>query len=250
MLVYDDFVARIDMANGWGVSLQGEATDIEDWEHVFKPPFDPWVEVHGSETVLRSKELDSLSTALDVREHAIALIARLNGIVALSEGARPVSIGSVIEFAPDGSLKRTAFGEGSATCRSKVRGVSSTLGPDAQPLLKQSLAQEWATICDEADYLQDAIIHFGRSDNWFDLYKCIEYIYKVYGDQHEFENSNHETKAEVKRIKNYANSHRHGPRRGPEPSHITLVEARSYLSFVLRQAFDYVRNKHAALGAR
>jgi hypothetical protein len=41
----------------WGAVIRGEARDLEDWISVLKEPFDPWVEIHGNDTVLRSRAL-------------------------------------------------------------------------------------------------------------------------------------------------------------------------------------------------
>lgn len=36
----------------WGAVVQGEPADLECWASMLKPPFDPWVEVHGKDTIL------------------------------------------------------------------------------------------------------------------------------------------------------------------------------------------------------
>jgi hypothetical protein len=73
---------------GWGAALLGEPTDLEDWAYTLQEPFDPWVEIHGAETMLRSASFDELESAIEVRDRAAALIERLNGAVALSQQAR------------------------------------------------------------------------------------------------------------------------------------------------------------------
>ena len=77
---------------GWGAVVLGEPTDLEDWVHTLKEPFNPWVEVHGAETVLRSASFDELASANEVRDCAVALIERLNGVVALSQQVRRTSV--------------------------------------------------------------------------------------------------------------------------------------------------------------
>lgn len=64
---------------GWGAGLLGEPTDLEDWTYTLKEPFDPWVEIHRAEMVLRSASFDELASASEVRDRATALIERLNG---------------------------------------------------------------------------------------------------------------------------------------------------------------------------
>ncbi|HET7021701.1 MAG TPA: hypothetical protein VFI58_13395, partial [Xanthobacteraceae bacterium] len=48
---------------GWGAVVLGEPPDLEDWAQDLKEPFDPWVEMHGTETILRSASLDELGSA-------------------------------------------------------------------------------------------------------------------------------------------------------------------------------------------
>jgi hypothetical protein len=109
--------------------------DLAAWAHVLKS-FDPRVETHGSETVLRSASLDELESVGEVRDRAIAYIDRLNGAMAVSQQSRPVRFGSVIRFEPDGSLHRTHLVE-----RMVFEARSSLLtdpvvhiGPDGQPV--------------------------------------------------------------------------------------------------------------------
>jgi hypothetical protein len=96
---------------GWGAVVQGEPGDLADWARVLKEPFDPWVEVHGNETALRSASLDQLTSATEVRDRSIAQIERLNGAMALSQGSKPLRFGGVIQFTGDGRLHRTIFAE-------------------------------------------------------------------------------------------------------------------------------------------
>jgi hypothetical protein len=170
------------MTMGWGAVLRGDAADIDDWQYVLKKPFDPWVEVHDPDTILRSETLDSLGSAHEVRNHAIGMISRLNGAVALSQGARPVFFGSVVEFTSDGRLHRTMFAEtASLEGRDKMRAFCVVCGPDGQPLPttpQRSEVQGWAAIAEIEGLLEDALIHFGRADDWFDIYKCLGHLEK------------------------------------------------------------------------
>lgn len=105
---------------GWGAVVLGEPVDLEDWVLVLKEPFDPWVEVYGSETVLRSASLDELDSASEVRDRSIAQIERLNGAMAVSQGTKPLRFGGVIQFTAEGHQHRTMFAEavleGRSTC--------------------------------------------------------------------------------------------------------------------------------------
>ena len=105
----------------WGAVIRGEARDLEDWISVLKEPFDPWVEIHGNDTVLRSRAFDELTSAGEVRVHAFAQIQRLNGAMAVSQGAGPVEFDDiVVEFSPDGNRRRLLFGAVTASARSRA----------------------------------------------------------------------------------------------------------------------------------
>ena len=75
------------MTKKWGAVLSGHNSDLQDWQEMLRraaerPEFDPWVKVYGSHTVLRSKSLDDLTSAIEVRDCVVAHIDRLNGAMA------------------------------------------------------------------------------------------------------------------------------------------------------------------------
>ena len=37
-----------------------------------------------------------------------------------------------------------------------------------------SEVQAWATLADDDELLEDALIYFGRATDWFDIYKTLE----------------------------------------------------------------------------
>ena len=90
----------------WGALLQGASEEIADWTEVLKPGFDPWIETHGADTVLRSRVLDGIETASEVHDRAGALIDVLKGAVALSQGAGPLKYAGVAELSSDGKLHK------------------------------------------------------------------------------------------------------------------------------------------------
>ena len=63
---------------GWAAVIQGEPSDLDAWANNLKDPFDPWVERHDVETVLRSNSFEELTSAEEVRSRALAYIDRLN----------------------------------------------------------------------------------------------------------------------------------------------------------------------------
>src|SRR3954469_10398379 len=135
---------------GWGAVLRGEPVDLDDWVYVLKQGFDPWIEAHEGEKVLRSASFDELESASEVRDQAEVMVERLNGAVALSQGARPIEFGEGVEFAPDGRLHRHSFGRGSAAGRGKARATGMAIGPDGQPVAppapQPTEVQNWAAM--------------------------------------------------------------------------------------------------------
>src|ERR1700733_308070 len=138
------------MSKRWGAALHGHDFDLQDWREMLKPPFDPWVEVHGSETVLLSASLDDLTSASEVRDRVVAQIDRLNGVMFVMRQSQPLKFSGVVELAPDGKMHRTVFAEGGAFGRSRVGAIGVAIGPDGKPKPepppKPSEAQTWAAI--------------------------------------------------------------------------------------------------------
>jgi hypothetical protein len=256
---------------GWGAVIRGEPMDLAAWAHVLKEPFDPWVETHNGETVLRSTAFDELESANEVRDRAIGNIDRLNGAMAVSQHSRPVRFEGIIRFEPDGSLHRTAFLE---PVMFEARGFMipppvTVIGPDGQPVPAPPMpsdVQNWFKLADGDDRLADALIYFGRATerfdiytDWFDIYKALEcLIFKFGGERDEHVPSQIDDRekrlsgrvlrflklgwapcAEVKRLRWTANSARHA--RGkydPPEKRMPAREARELMERLLRRALE------------
>jgi len=160
---------------GWGAVVLGEPTDLEDWSNVLKEPFDPWVEMHGIETVLRSASLDELESASEVRDRSLAQIERLNGAMALSQESKPLRFGGVVQFTTDGRLHRTLFAEIFESRDRFFHATVTVIGPDGKPVPpaspQPSDVQRWMAIADDDGLLEDAFIYFGKAVDWFDIYR-------------------------------------------------------------------------------
>lgn len=237
---------------GWGTVVLGEAIDLEDWAHVLKKPFDPWVEIHGGDTVLRSTSFDELQSASEVRDRAMAYIDRLNGAMALSQNSRPVQLAGAIRFAPDGAMHKTVFLEPLLFENPRPvfgRPTMTTIGPDGQPIPppqppapQPSEVQRWARVADNEYWLNDALIYFGRATDWFDIYKTLECLIGKFGAGNEknFLALNWADEDEIKRLKRTANwVARHARRkfkRPPKP--MELPQARRLVGQLLRRALE------------
>jgi hypothetical protein len=224
---------------GWGAALLGEPTDLEDWAYTLNEPFDPWVEIHGAKTVLRSASFDELASASEVRDRATALIERLNGAVALSQQARQLRLGGVIQFAPDGGMHETLFAEGTLKGRGKLRANAIVISPDGKPAPppQPSEVQKWTTLAESDDLLDDALIYFGRAIDWFDIYKALECLIRRFGGESAFLALGWASETEINRLKRTANWARHARRKfSPPPEPTSLKDARALLGLLLRRA--------------
>ena len=150
---------------GLGVVLVGEPVDLNHWTFQLKEAFDPWVEVHDGETILRSASLDELTSAREVRDRATALIERLNGALALSKRTKPLQFGSVVQFASNGGLNRFLSPDAATfeLVGQDVDVIITFTGLDGEP--QPSQAQRWAAIAENDELLDDALIYFGPSEH-------------------------------------------------------------------------------------
>jgi hypothetical protein len=162
---------------GWGAVVQGEPTDLKKWANALKEDFDPWVEIHQGETVLRSKALDKLTSAGEIYDRAPHLIALLNGAIALSRSTRhPILFtGNVVRFAPDGTIHRTLMvGSGQVRLHGESAliihdNLVAVVGPNGKlrcpPPTQPSEVQHWIKLVERDPSLTSAIVHFGKGSN-------------------------------------------------------------------------------------
>jgi hypothetical protein len=260
-------------SDGWGAVIQGEPADLSIWQQTLKHQFDVWVEIHGSETVLRATSFDESESSTEVRDRAIAYINRLNGLMALSHAdSEPVRLQAVIRF-KDGHLHRHLIpGTGKFKARGSMITDTTVIGANGKPVPpsapEPSEVQRWLTIADQEDLLNDALNYFGRvpqspagpeaghagtpameATEWFDIYKALECIEKRFGgDETAFRNfasdRNWTSRSKLELLKRTANWARHARRKfDPPPNPMGFKEARELLGQLLRRALEEAANQ-------
>ena len=122
---------------------------------------------------------------------ATELIDLLNGAVGLSAGTGPVRFGGAAKFTEGGTMHRTLFAESGAfmISGSRVHMITIALGPDGKEIEQPpqpSEAQRWIEVGETDKWLNDALIYFGRSHDWFDAYKTLECLFCWAGSESAF----------------------------------------------------------------
>jgi hypothetical protein len=227
---------------GWGVAVEGASIDLSEWGAALKQPFDPWIEIHGAETILRSAYFDDLTEAADVHARASALIDRLNGAMALWREARPVGAGSVVQF-KNGLMQRAIFVEPATY---EIRGGAGVLTVSATHSAEASKpqptdVQKWDGLAQDDDFLNDALVYYGKAtnSNWFDIYKTLETIEVKFGGQEKFRALGWAPKEDIARLKRTANWARHAKKKFPPPTDpMDFETARALLALLLRRALS------------
>lgn len=231
----------------WGAILAGEETDIEDWIELLKQPFDPWVEKSGKDLIFRSDKFNNIHDPNEARAAVAQEIALLNGAITLYCKSSPVVMQNLIEFDENGQYRRHAFGQLNAIlARTKLKAVAFVVGPDVKvpqgvqpsPSTVQLLSENRSANID----IVDAITYFGRADNWFDLYKCIECIKSTGLLNNVIIDDNICSKTTFDNTNRTANYHRHA-RADPPKKPVPFLEARETIRRVLERVVELSRQR-------
>ena len=170
---------------------------------------------------------------------AVALIARLNGALALAQQAKPLRFGGVLRIDADGVLHQTFFAEGGSF---EFAGLDATLtigtGADGEP--RPSLVQRWSSLADKDAFLNDALVYFGKGSDWFDIYKALECLELKFGGESKLMALGWASKTQIELLKRTANfAARHANSKfEPPPNLMTLKEARTLVGQLLNRAFE------------
>ena len=233
-------------APGWYAQLSGEQADLDDWAKTLNDPFDPLVlKLPDSTFVLKSIDFDALESADEVRSRALIIVARLNGALRLATQAQPIGLSSIIKFDAGGQRHAFLFLESAAIAFCRFGGSANlTLrGPNGEPLPASkpppSEPQRWLRLADKNDLLAELLDHFGRADNWYDIYKTIEVAEKVVGGEKALRGTLGVLGKDLKDVRTSANHHRHF--RGYKPESLkTLADAKALLAQVVRATLSAV----------
>ena len=229
---------------GWYVQLLGEPVDLEDWIYTLNEPFDPIAFRHEDDThLLSSQEFTAATEAADVREKALALVARLNGAMAIMHAAGPVRCGGIYRVDEDGHRHVTVFAEAPMITlgRCVMRATVTVFGADGMPLPppppQPSAAQVWNDLASNNDDVADLLEQHGKAVGWYDIYKTIELAEGITGGKHKLERLLAASGSAFLNMRQTANFYRHA--RAVRPAMPTsLNDAKSLLNFIVRTVLE------------
>ncbi|TGR32972.1 MULTISPECIES: hypothetical protein [unclassified Mesorhizobium] len=221
--------------------LKANESDQYNWLKMFKPPFDPHVELMSHDSgdqllVLKTKELDDLSTLKDTYNVGEGIVRTLNGVVAAimeksavePDGAAEMRGGKLIRH----MMMRTetahfSFGGPSAEFNVIVRNKEGNV---VVPPPAPTAAQSRYAASRKNELLTHALNYCAGEPGWFDLYKAMECL----------EQAGFAKKGQMTRFSRTANwFHRHHDTKNPPPPNpMDLWEARRLLRGRINQALD------------
>jgi hypothetical protein len=226
----------------WLVRLGGERLDLEDLPSLLCSPEHTVIEEDGS-YYLKSSDFDSLGSADEVRERALAIIEMLNGAMKLHiPSFRGVYEAGVTLIEEDGRRHHYVYLEASLTLRSKlsVNPTVTTSNGTRQMTPPPSDVHSWISLAKTDKAVADAL-HFFRDNTWISLYKVYEIIREDAGDEEAIIRNGWVTKQALTRFRQTAQSKaalgdlaRHAASGFKPPSQpMTIQEAGSLLRGVI-----------------
>ena len=96
-----------------------------------------------------------------------------------------------------------------------------------------SEAQRWSNFARNNDTAADMLDHYGRADNWYDIYKTVELAERLVGGAHKLKKLQGNRATDVTRLKRSANYYRHAAQPIPEDI-LTIREASAILADTVR----------------
>ena len=228
----------------WLVRLKGEKFDLEDFPSLLRSPEHTVIEENGS-YYLKSSDFDSLSSADEVRERAIAIIDMLNGAMKLHiHDFRGVFEDGVTIIKEDGSRHHSVYLGGSIAARVKVSATVTTSNGTQQIAPQPSDVESWLSLAKGDKAVADAL-HFFRENTWISLYKVYEIIRDDVGGEEAITTNGWATKKRLKRFTRTAQSRaalgdyaRHASKKYTPPAQpMPIHEAESLIRGILLSWF-------------
>ena len=228
----------------WLVRLKGEKFDLEDFPSLLRSPEHTVIEENSS-YYLKSSDFDSLSSADEVRERAIAIIDMLNGAMKLHiHNFRGVFEDGVTIIKEDGSRHHSVYLGGTIAARVKASATVTTSNGTQQIAPQPSDVESWLSLAKGDKAVADAL-HFFRENTWISLYKVYEIIRDDVGKNDVIIGNGWVTRKELSRFNYTAQSRaalgdaaRHAAKKfQPPPKPMPFHEADSLIRGVLLSWF-------------
>jgi hypothetical protein len=211
-------MVQLTLQSKWGIQLEGDAEDLENLTNKLngsvRTTSDLFVARTDGVHRLATSQWEVLLTAAEVTQYARETLRILTSALRLLGGSRPITLGTVYETMPDGTVTMSRVTELSIMSRKERKDLSSP--------------QEFRKLLDVAQKhprLADSLSSLSPPVTLFDVYKTIESL------KHHFTSEKAMLKSPlvdptIDRIKQMANSYRHagGVHLPPSPP-IQLDEA-------------------------
>jgi hypothetical protein len=228
---------------GWVARLKGHNFDLAAWECCLASPFDPHCERIPQDgqsiLVLRSLGFSDGTgvTAETIRQLAIPLIDRLNGVMGVMENTETVKFDGVGRIDEHGQMHTTFFAEMHARARATATATGVALDANGNiippPPPVESATQRIIHLAENNDDIADLLMFASRADNWFDIYKAIEVAERLAGGTHRLWPLLGNMATQCQQMRRTANFHRHSSREQP-PILTPIGDAKSLLAFIFR----------------
>ncbi len=228
----------------WLVRLKCEKFDLEDLPSLLRSPEHTVIEENGF-YYLKSSDFNSLSSADEVRERAIAIIDMLNGAMKLHiHNFRGVFEDGVTIIKEDGSRHHYAYLGGTIAARAKVSATVTTSNGTQQIAPRPSNVESWLSLAKSDKDVADAL-HFFRENTWINFYKVYEIIKDDVGGKKAITTNGWATKKGLERFTHTAQSRaalgdyaRHASKKDTPPAQpMPIQEAESLIRRVLLSWF-------------
>jgi hypothetical protein len=154
---------------------------------------------------------------------ATLLIDRLNGALSAFADTRQIKLSAIADINSDRKFSKTLFGSFAVKERPDFfRAVLTVTNPDgsaaAPPIPQPSAPQRWMEAADSNPHLDDALVYFGKPEDWFNAYKTLECLMMWHGNNEAAVFSlGWQPKASLELLKRTASLFRHAEKKFGKP---------------------------------